>query len=147
MSLLDNLELIEAVDDETWKQYAISAEERLNAIKYAERAGHTIIRSEPDLLLLDLDVPYDDKKPVLDDEVEEILSRYAVLGGRARWKSRGGNTHMTIRLAKPLPALARIALQAALGSDPKKEAISVLRLLNGVEEPLCSLLFKPGGTK
>lgn len=41
--------------------------------------------------------------------------------------------HITIKLMSPLPLLARIALQACLGSDPTREMLSVRRALDNEE--------------
>lgn len=57
------------------------------------------------------------------------------------WKSRSGNRHITITLAKPLDVTTRIMLQACLGSDRVREILNYARFLSG--EPKAVLLFKP----
>lgn len=58
-----------------------------------------------------------------------------------RRKSRSGNTHVTITLRDPLPIERRILLQALLGSDLKREALTLAGYLAGQENPV--LLFRP----
>lgn len=47
--------------------------------------------------------------------------------------SASGNQHYYYRLKKPLPPLARVALQAILGSDPSHEMLNLLRILDGTD--------------
>lgn len=56
-------------------------------------------------------------------------------------KSGGEKRHIRVKLGQPQPLLARIALQAALGSDGRREAISVLRALRGEENVV--VFFEP----
>lgn len=105
----------------------------------AEIAGYEVIRSTPRTLLLDLDtVP----QMVQFLSVKDVVDNNFGIARQEEWKSKSGNVHKLIWLAEPIedPAM-RYALQAALGSDPVKEALSIRRLLNGVKEP--SMLFKP----
>ena len=56
--------------------------------------------------------------------------------------------HVVIELAHPLPLLARIALQACLGSDPTRELLSVKRAIDvkeGVEEQIVVFFEKRNG--
>ena len=55
--------------------------------------------------------------------------------------------HVVVKLAQAQPLLVRIALQAALGSDGRREAISTLRATQG--EPNVVVFFEPkeGGEK
>lgn len=45
-----------------------------------------------------------------------------------RTTSPGGNTHVYLRFARPLSDLERVAFQACLGSDRKRELLSLLRI-------------------
>lgn len=60
-------------------------------------------------------------------------------------KSGGEKRHIRVKLGQSQPLLARIALQAALGSDGRREAISVLRALRGEENVV--VFFEPKGEK
>jgi len=93
----------------------------------------------PDDYTLQLDLDYG---RTLNDRAFNILEKngYRVLSTLTT-RSKSGNHHMYIRLETPLDAPDRIALQAALGSDPVREALSVLRNLHPDSE-YCSVLFE-----
>lgn len=55
--------------------------------------------------------------------------------------SRSGNLHVTIKLTRPLDVQLRIMLQALLGSDLKREMLSLARVVRGQPHPI--LLFRP----
>lgn len=55
------------------------------------------------------------------------------------YQSKGGNTHVVISLPHPLPVQERVAWQAILGSDAKREALCLLDLARGHEN--CVLLY------
>lgn len=57
------------------------------------------------------------------------------------WKSKSGNTHYVVRLPFELSDALRVAFQAALGSDPKRELLACLRILANVE--VVTALFRP----
>jgi hypothetical protein len=46
-------------------------------------------------------------------------------------KSKSGNTHVYVTLPEPLPVFERIALQAILGSDAKREMLNFIRAKRG----------------
>ncbi len=54
--------------------------------------------------------------------------------------SKGGKIHIYVTLKEPITNAERIALQAALGSDPKREILSLARLRRGETTP--TLLFE-----
>lgn len=56
-------------------------------------------------------------------------------------KSGPPHSHIVVTLKDPLPLLARIALQAALGSDPKREILATIRALRGEENVV--VFFEP----
>lgn len=45
--------------------------------------------------------------------------------------SKGGNKHVYLRLDRNISPLTRLVLQAVLGSDPVKEALTLLRIRAG----------------
>ncbi len=61
------------------------------------------------------------------------------------WTSRHGRVHVEIVLAAGMTTDLRLAMQAALGSDPKREILSITRLGHGMVTP--SLLFRPRGAE
>lgn len=97
-----------------------------------------VVRSTPTTLLLDLDTPA--ARVQFERVFPKVLEHFEVVGSQS-WLSKSGNTHMLITLAAPLELPARLALQAALGSDGVREVLSLKRMANGCEEP--SLLFRP----
>ena len=89
-------------------------------------------------LLLDLDSA---------QAVQDFVARLSLFEGlfgayRIRiWASRRKGTHAWIRAGYCFSPERRIALQAALGSDWKREMLGIRRLASGISNP--SLLFKP----
>lgn len=119
------------------------------AIKKAEKLGCDIIRGAPDLLLLDCDDDWSEMQRTPGftdhDDLLRILDENIGIKEITTWPSKTVNhRHIMIKLAQGLPATARVALQAALGSDPKREVLAVVcRLNDGLDEP--SVLFRPRG--
>ena len=100
--------------------------------------GFEVIRASPSRLLLDLDdaaslARYQSMKPI-------VASHWAI-SEVGRWHSKSGRG-FHVEIACDIPCfLTRVALQLALGSDPKREALAVAMFLDGIPEPSC--LFKP----
>lgn len=72
-----------------------------------------------------------------------MLSRRVGAGLKmAHYVSKSGqNTHVIFALPSPMALLERMAWQAILGSDPKREALNLIGLNNGVLNQV--LLFMP----
>lgn len=51
--------------------------------------------------------------------------------------SKSGNEHFYFKLEVPLTITERLCVQAILGSDPIKEALSLIRHMNSSEAPIC----------
>lgn len=100
--------------------------------------GFAVYRSNSRLLLVDLDT---DAARLQYERVLPILKKVYGAKEDDRWISRGGNAHRTVKLDKPVGILTRLGLQAMLGSDGVKEALSLQRARVGINEP--SLLFRP----
>lgn len=82
-------------------------------------------------LAIDLDEPFaynswDGSQSLLCALHDHGVVEMPVNDSLLKTKSPGGNTHIYIRLEKPMNMQDRVALQAALGSDPLKEGLSVL---------------------
>lgn len=105
----------------------------------ALEAGFTVYRSEPHLLLLDLD----DHAAL--ERFHKLFpwfqEKFPAAFIEDFWTSKSGNFHYIVSLGTSLPIEERLILQAALGSDPKREILAVFRLHEGIDEP--SLLFRP----
>jgi hypothetical protein len=116
------------------------AADRLKCIAAAEESGLIVMRPDKTQLFLDLDTPaqmqqYESKR--------EMVGRFFDFRETDRWVSKSGQGHHVV-LTGPdgFSVEARIALQAALGSDPAKELLSIKRVKEGLIDPV--LLFRPG---
>jgi hypothetical protein len=112
------------------------------AEKKAKEANCGIVYADDTTLQLDLD---GDEAITKHYEVRNLLEDLGFpidLASETAWNSKGGRgLHVQLKLTRPLPAKDRILLQALLGSDIKREALSLVRTLNGQEHPI--LLFRP----
>ena len=104
----------------------------------ARNKGFHVVECDDYTLLLDLD----------DEESKKQYSKMLpffinLLGAKEyqRWDSKSGNLHVIVRLPKAFPLSERLAFQAILGSDPKRELFSMIGAVNGIQNP--SILFKP----
>jgi len=105
----------------------------------AKEANFTIIEGTPKTLLLDLDSWEAECRY---DAMYSMLCMNFGAREKSRWKSKSGKgVHVVISLKDDLDETTRVALQAIMGSDPKREMFGIVKILNDVEEP--SLLFKP----
>lgn len=119
--------------------YGLDLDSFIEAVITAEKEGFTVIERQPNELLLDLDTPesykqYEYMRPVID-------RMYHIIGYDRGWVSKSGNKHLIITIEQGISEVEAIALQAACGSDPKREVLCLLRLKNGIEKPI--RLFKP----
>jgi hypothetical protein len=102
------------------------------------KEGFFIVQSTPTSILLDLDTA---EALELYEEQLPRIQLYMEITELERWHSKSKNWHVLLTLKKPMEFHKRIALQACLGSDLKKELISIINAALGQVEP--SLLFKP----
>lgn len=126
----------------TPEQYRVEDQEARNAvIAQAWMKGFTVVFGDATHLLLDID------KPELD---WDFYLRFGMIADRFGawiadediWESKSGNKHVRVTLAVSLPVEHRIALQAMMGSDYRKEMMSLCSVwLEAVDNPI--LLFKP----
>lgn len=88
---------------------------------------------EPDELFLDIDKPFARAEEWFANICEELcgLEAYFKLGDPLFTCSVNNNTHVYIQMEGPLTDCMRLILQACLGSDPRKEIISFIRLQEG----------------
>lgn len=135
MNLLDNAELHEAHER---YENALSPETFAIQADLARANNFDVIEADEYTLLLDLDAP---EALAQFEHVFPILERHFIVVKQETWKSKSGHTHKLLELAKPLSVMERLLLQAALGSDGRREVIALVRLHNGVANP--SRLFKP----
>ncbi len=95
-----------------------------DCFKDATKNGLVCFIADPYELFLDLDVPYG----VPDHKVIQTLQYNGVLilGHGLVTVSKSGNSHIYYRINRALDYKEAAALQAALGSDPVKEALTIL---------------------
>jgi hypothetical protein len=109
------------------------------AISAASKAGFEVIQSDAHTLLCDLDTEHAVEQF---HRVYPIVEQHFAAQRFEMWKSKSGNTHARVFLGLAIHDPAdRYLLQAALGSDGKREALSLVQLIADCIEP--SVLFKP----
>lgn len=131
--------LTEAISGDPHGEYDCGTPTAKQKEEKAKFMGLKMVKSNDLMLLLDLDS---------DAHVEDfersmgILkeAKYPLVGKHLITISKRGKKHAYVRLSKPLGLMERIGLQAVLGSDRKREALSILELLKGYEEP--TVLFE-----
>lgn len=132
-----SLNLTEMID--TVGEYGAGTPTRKDKQEKADAMGLKMVVGSPDLLLIDLD-----NGASLDkfNENLNILKEFPAhfIKGYLLTKSKSGNTHAYVKLKKEFGVLERIGLQAVLGSDTKRESLSVLELTKEYEEP--TVLFE-----
>ena len=75
------------------------------------------------------------------EKVLPIVTELFELKELDRWKSKSGVGIHVVLQCKPLSFVKRVAIQAALGSDPIRECLAISMEIDGLIEP--SVLFKP----
>jgi hypothetical protein len=121
-----------------------------HAAKQALENGFEVVYGDDEHLLLDFDNEAGLQTEPPFDAPEQYYKQLEVLNANGfycheegRWSSKRFGLHVVVKLDNfSLEPLGRLALQAAMGSDPKRELLGVLRVLHHVEEPC--MLFKPG---
>lgn len=106
--------------------------------RLAEESGCELLLPDDHTIQLDLDDGYSQK--VLDNGLE-IIRQTMKANVVDDYRSKGGGRHVIISTSLPLSDFERIAIQAFLGSDPKREALAWRRLKLGFPHP--QMLFKP----
>jgi hypothetical protein len=83
-------------------------------------------------LFLDIDTPED--RATFERNRELINEAYGI-DEVVETTSRGGHTHIVVTVDVPVSIVERIALQAVLGSDRRREAHSMRRFFEGEATP------------
>jgi hypothetical protein len=115
-------------------------ETRLDYIKRMEAEGNRIVLPADDELLIDLDSQehidaFKKSWPIFE---RDVLLHVGIAPTYTSAPSRSGppRTHVTVKLPfEIVTPEERIAWQAALGSDPVRELLSMLRDMRGDEHP------------
>lgn len=113
------------------------------ALEKAKEQNADVVYSDPRTLLLDLDTDegeaqYARNLPIVQEyyQVRETLS----------WTSKSGvHRHVMLEIGQDLSLPDRVLLQAILGSDPKREMLSMIRVAAepGRDPNTMSMLFRP----
>ncbi len=99
-------------------------------VEEAKAQGLEIIQPEANELLLDLDSQQDG---YVMDALLPILRDYKFnVTIRKVERSRHGNKHAYLICPRAITYLERIALQACLGSDRKRELLGLMRVFQGI---------------
>lgn len=107
----------------------------------AQAQGLVPFLPEADELMLDLDEA--DGAPAARARVGEVLENNGIgVLASLTTTSKSGKYHLYLRLDRPVTPHERIALQACLGSDPVREVLSLLRLMQGGEPAAVTALFE-----
>jgi hypothetical protein len=116
-------------------------------VEIAGRRGLVCIFPQADEILLDVD--YGPFKLEMEKMLETLgANGYAFsLANSLTTASTGGNKHVYLALIALRPGLEltpamRVVIQTCLGSDPKREFLSMLRIVGGAEEGSEGALFE-----
>jgi hypothetical protein len=123
-------ELLPAVETYEWR-----CEE---AVSDARAKGFEVICAAPDRLLIDID---DTESKKHFQRSLGLLRGHFGLVEMERWRSKSGDGWHIVLRCNPCDFTTRIALQACLGSDRKREALALMMAKDGEPDP--SYLFKP----
>jgi hypothetical protein len=109
------------------------------AVTDAEEKGFTAVRTRPNWVMLDLDD--DDSQTTYRKQLPIARKVYGAKEYK-QWRSKSGGLHVILKVERDLSVVERIALQACLGSDRKRELLGLKLVSEGVPEPI--VLFRPG---
>lgn len=100
------------------------------AFQYAEEQGlHVVLPMENELFI---DIDDARGKKTFDQNYDLLKETYGCTILSARPSRSGGNKqHIVIAMKRAVTPVERIALQAALGSDARREAHSLRRVIEG----------------
>lgn len=119
--MLDSFKFEKA--DDNRRDYPIDTTS--TAINKAKGEGLLPVIPRDDMVMLDFDQP---TPP--DDLIDrlQMVDRFFNITRVTTTTSKSGNVHVYVWMLEPLHEVTRVALQAILGSDWKKEALSLGRL-------------------
>ena len=115
----------------------------VSARQEAEENGWKVVVAKDNQLFLDLDTAEDISRFLRMWESFQKLFPEAKITKQGSSKS-GVGRHIYIQLSADVPPLLQIAMQAALGSDGRKEMCSIVRVLKQDPEPILFFESKRG---
>ena len=104
-----------------------------DAIKWAAENDLTVLFPKDNQLFLDIDTNED--RDVFNRNRELVDEVYGIVDVQERSSRSKGHVHLIVTLRESITPLGRIALQAILGSDRRREAHSLRRLEDGEARP------------
>ena len=109
------------------------------AFEYAEKHGLRVIYPTAYELFIDIDSPQDQQ--TFDKNYSLLSSAYGFTGCSSKPSRRKEHgMHVTVTMNRPVTPIERVALQASLGSDARREAHSLNRIIAG--DSLPTLFFE-----
>jgi hypothetical protein len=112
-----------------------------NGLETAAAAGLRAVVAQPNQLLIDIDTLESEYK--YNTMLGMVASFFPLeVTSDLPSKSGGDHRHITLTLGHSISNVERVLLQAILGSDPKRELLSYVRLLRGIE-PATMFFEKP----
>lgn len=128
----DTADLLDTTDG-----YSTRPGKEREAKEQARARGFDVLEADSNELFIDLDGEKELNVAVL-AELHEHLGEYEV----ATWQSKSGGAHVVLIFpGRKFTHAEATALEAALGSDPVRAAINIVRMRKGVKNP--RLLFRP----
>jgi hypothetical protein len=114
-------------------------------IMEAAKDEDTVIKTQPNLLLIDIDT--EEQAKTLEDRKHEIVQIVNSVRTIHEYPSKAGlpHKHVVLQIGKDLDIISRLMFQLYLGSDPTRELLSYILYLRN--DPCPSLLVKPKETK
>ena len=107
----------------------------------AKAKGLVLVLPEPNQIFLDIDSKGDEQH--LAEMLECLIDNGEEFDYEKRTVSPGGNLHVYLRTKWALDPLLRVALQACLGSDRKRELLSLLRIVRKYDIPASCFFETP----
>ena len=143
------MDILEATNGEGEESYGNTDRKRF--ITREEEKGMVVLYPKDNELFIDCDT---------EEHFSNFIELFEILNNNVKifdppgekyyeeieiWESKGGSPgkHIIVPLPFDVSSVERIAYQAALGSDPKREILSLIRLKNGDDFPTI-FVEKPG---
>lgn len=111
--------------------------------KDGEDAEWEVVVANDTVLLLDYDIKHEPEygPPAQFQKMREA-GLMPPFNDWREYSSRSGNVHIVVQLSEPLGELSRVAWQAILGSDPKREALHMVSLAKHSLNPIVLVMRK-----
>jgi hypothetical protein len=104
------------------------------ACETAKAAGLEVVVAKPNELFIDIDDDASYGRFFLAWPIVEEMFKGATHTSTPSPSGKKGHLHIRVKLPTAVAEMEAVALQAALGSDPKREALTVQRLREGQDK-------------